>query len=457
MPLMKTQGTWPTKLQSNTHLKTLQRPSRTLTWSFETTDEEYREILCNKIRDVLHKALEETRKVALSHAFKGANSAVGNAASSKEKDGPLFLGDAVQSAFAGCRAAARHAVQHQALNTVINKSNAAYAIEAALHKYRNKCHPQPLADSVFDTFFTAMVAKAKEAASKAFQAYIELAGVEVGTNIAVTADIVARNAARGILAATFEAITEAKNAISSPSPRQSSVDPESQLSETEEEPKSHTNVEETPLHGLQGIKESEIPLIVTDLEGALDAIRSSDIYKSIDPSKNRSLAKRLNYPFTTSAVVLKNQLIDVPRLFSPRGRETTRLQNGGHRNFDSPWRRKHRAQLLVFSSIVGAFYGAIQLTKWKSKWFPTPMEHLWKISCGIGSLAVLPIIVSMILPFIPRRRYIVRRVYVVACTMSWLLFGAARIYFVVESFMFVRSLPSSTYLTVQWSNTIPHI
>jgi hypothetical protein len=35
--------------------------------------------------------------------------------------------------------------------------------------------------------------------------------------------------------------------------------------------------------------------------------------------------------------------------------------------------------------------------------------------------------------------------------------GAARFYPILKSFLSLRSLPSGAYMTVQWSNAIPHV
>ncbi|KAI5787395.1 hypothetical protein FPQ18DRAFT_345801 [Pyronema domesticum] len=112
--------------------------------------------------------------------------------------------------------------------------------------------------------------------------------------------------------------------------------------------------------------------------------------------------------------------------------------------------------LLSFSALAGIFYGSIHITKWNSMWFPTLTEHLlWNISCCVGSVAVLPIGLSMLIPFL-EGRLILRRLCILLCTISWVLFGAARVYFIGESFLSLRSLPSSAYRSVQWSNNLPH-
>jgi hypothetical protein len=406
------------------------------------TDEQYHDILVEKLRPVLHKALEETRKMALAKAFQGADAAVTNVVGSS-KDKRLFFADAVQSALAGCRAASRHAVQHQALNAVINGDNAADSVEVALHRFRNNRHPQPSND-IDDDCFESRVTEAKESVKKAFDDYIKIAGVELDKNIAVTADIVHRKAARGVLIATHNALMAAKNELSKLSPRQSLISLK---------PKGNTETEETPLFCFN---KDELALTLKDLEVALEKVESCKVWRSIDPYKHQSLSARLKYPFKTAAAVLKNQLVDVPQLFTPR-----KLKGDGHHKdniFDTHWVKQHRFVLLVFSGIGGAFYGAIHLTKWGSRWFPTPMEHfLWNIACCVGSLAVVPIGVSMILLFVPRESSIFRPFCIFLCWISWLLFGAARIYLIVESFMSMRSLPSSAYTTVQWSNAIPHI
>ncbi|KAI5820992.1 hypothetical protein BZA77DRAFT_273764 [Pyronema omphalodes] len=130
--------------------------------------------------------------------------------------------------------------------------------------------------------------------------------------------------------------------------------------------------------------------------------------------------------------------------------------NQNNQHFNKSWCQQHRIALLAISTIMGIFYGSIHITKWNSAWFPTHVEHLlWNISCCIGSVAVLPIGLSMLIPF-KQERPILRGVLITLCIVSWVLFGAARVYFIVESFMSMRSLPGSAYRSVQWSNALPH-
>jgi hypothetical protein len=279
----------------------------------------------------------------------------------------------------------------------------------------------------------------------------------------ITPDVVAWNTARGILFGVHKAILEAKDVISSRIPLRSDD------RTTEPDPRGTTGVfrddqiqseVQVAEDELAKFSRTDLTLMVSDLEAALNAIVSSKVWRITEPKTGHSHRQRIVYPFTTAVLALKNQLVDVPRLFTPGGRrivsKNDECNNNG--NFNASWRNQHRIAFIMFSGVVGAFYGAIHLTKWNSIWFPTQTEHrLWRISCCIGSVAVLPIGISMMLPLIPYRRSTLRMFCICLCTVLWITFGAARVYFMVESFLSIRSLPASAYATVQWANSIPHL
>ncbi|KAF8250000.1 hypothetical protein K440DRAFT_620449 [Wilcoxina mikolae CBS 423.85] len=123
--------------------------------------------------------------------------------------------------------------------------------------------------------------------------------------------------------------------------------------------------------------------------------------------------------------------------------------------FKSSWRKLHRTYLMIFSAVVGAFYGTIHSTKWNSVWFPTVAEHrLWHISCVLGSAAVVPITILLLNPFAPKHLRPLGKAVGVVC---WVFFVAARVYIIVESFLSLRSLPLDAFEAVRWANAIPHI
>lgn len=244
----------------------------------------------------------------------------------------------------------------------------------------------------------------------------------------ITPDVVAWNTARGILFGVHKAIAEAKDAISSRLVQQPDEfitrhDPRGTKSVSEDDQiKYEVQVAEDEL---AKFSRTDLTLMVSDLGTALNAIVSSKVWRIIEPKTGHSHRQRTAYPFTTAILTLKNQLVDVPRLFTRRGRgivsKNDACNNG---NFNAFWRNKHRIALIMFSGVVGAFYGAIHLTKWNSIWFSTQTEHLlWRISCCIGSVAVLPIGISTMLPFIPYRRSTFRILCICLCTVLWIMFG----------------------------------
>ncbi|KAF8535495.1 hypothetical protein BDD12DRAFT_855103 [Trichophaea hybrida] len=130
-------------------------------------------------------------------------------------------------------------------------------------------------------------------------------------------------------------------------------------------------------------------------------------------------------------------------------------ENQSAEPFKSSWRKRHRTYLMIFSAVVGAFYGTIHSTKWNSVWFPTVAEHrLWHISCVLGSAAVVPITILLLNPFAPKR---LRPLGTALGTVCWVVFVAARVYIIVESFLSLRSLPLDAFKAVRWANAIPHI
>jgi hypothetical protein len=124
--------------------------------------------------------------------------------------------------------------------------------------------------------------------------------------------------------------------------------------------------------------------------------------------------------------------------------------------FNKHWRKMHRTILLFFAAIVGAFYGALHLTKWNDGRIPTETEQLlWRMSCCVGSATVLPVALLAFVPFV--RSKPLRIICIIICALSWTAFLAARAYIIVESFISLRALPKDAFSTVQWTDAIPHI
>lgn len=205
--------------------------------------------------------------------------------------------------------------------------------------------------------------------------------------------------------------------------------------------------------------------------------------------------------------IISHQIVQVPGLFRPMpiGSNLDRRESSGSMDsnisaytdnvFSQNWRTWHWTMLLIFSSAAGAFYGSIHASTWNSTWFPTETEHqLWRISCCIGSCAVVPIALLFMIPFISNtkqeaptirsnyrgskimsNRFIgtpLRHIHnsmptgarewlkiacQVFCTVAWIVFIAARLFIVIESFISLRSLPSDAFQSVDWAMAIPHI
>jgi hypothetical protein len=102
---------------------------------FSTTEDQYRKILKQEIRPILHKAIAEARKESRPSSFEAAKSTL-DRVFRRETEGRLYLGDTVQPALAGCRVASRHSVNDKAFKSVESSRNAADAVEAALYRVK---------------------------------------------------------------------------------------------------------------------------------------------------------------------------------------------------------------------------------------------------------------------------------------------------------------------------------
>jgi hypothetical protein len=70
---------------------------------------------------------------------------------------------------------------------------------------------------------------------------------------------------------------------------------------------------------------------------------------------------------------------------------------------------------------------------------------------------VVPIALLLIIPFIPNKMSKVQVGVRVICILSWIIFIAARVFIVIESFISLRSLPPDAFQSVKWTDVIPHI
>ncbi|KAK3941434.1 hypothetical protein QBC46DRAFT_286216 [Diplogelasinospora grovesii] len=119
--------------------------------------------------------------------------------------------------------------------------------------------------------------------------------------------------------------------------------------------------------------------------------------------------------------------------------------------------------LLVLMLLLPAMYGGVHLSAWSFE-FPTPQEHLiWKVACLIIA-TTLPVLVCLgfffhqllVLRLVPFVNDIPKRIYPWLSLAALILYGAARIYIIVESFISLRSVPIGVYWTPAWLQMIPH-
>ena len=144
---------------------------------------------------------------------------------------------------------------------------------------------------------------------------------------------------------------------------------------------------------------------------------------------------------------IRNQFIRAPGIFG-EGEEL--------KLFDRRWCNTHRAVLLVFATCSGAFYGGMHAFKWDDH-FPSEIERiLWEVSTCVGAAGVVPLAILAVILWTKPSRW-VSLVCWALFVVSGLVFLAARIFLIVESFICVRDLPVRAYETVQWAETIPHI
>jgi hypothetical protein len=114
---------------------------------------------------------------------------------------------------------------------------------------------------------------------------------------------------------------------------------------------------------------------------------------------------------------------------------------------------------LPMLAILSIFYGGLHATSWNSH-FPTAIEHqLWRIaSCVVaGGGLVLWAMDSVFETWLWTVNLDVEWLWTLLCAMISLIFAAARVYLVIESFISVRSLPVGAFTSIAWVNFLPHV
>ncbi|KAI5776681.1 hypothetical protein EDC01DRAFT_782790 [Geopyxis carbonaria] len=132
--------------------------------------------------------------------------------------------------------------------------------------------------------------------------------------------------------------------------------------------------------------------------------------------------------------------------------------------FDPSWCFAHRIIVLTFAAVTGAFYGGMHAFKWHDP-FPSAAERmLWRVSTLIGAAGIIALVVALA---VAHRYDIVSRalrgvarpgdkVYWALFGVAGMVFLAARIFLVVESFVSMRALSKEAYKTVPWAEVLPH-
>ncbi len=118
---------------------------------------------------------------------------------------------------------------------------------------------------------------------------------------------------------------------------------------------------------------------------------------------------------------------------------------------------------IVLAVALPVVYGGVHLTAWGFE-FPTAAELLWwKVACFIiiGTVSGIVSTSAMIDPCFrdtnhwPERKTL-EGLYRIFCISALAVYGCARLYIVVESFLSLRSVPIGVYYTPSWLQIIPH-
>jgi hypothetical protein len=346
---------------------------------------------------------------------------------------------------------------------------------------------------IYDKFFQ-LLSQISDAARQAFEGHFEKVATDTDTNMDAIADIIVRSTASGILIAARETIRLVHDAA---------------------------DVYLKSMSAIPIVSDNSRDYFRERSREVLNAFDTSKLYQGIADVHRIQFFRstfwgRLKYSMMVAGTVVGDQFLHVPGLLEPLERKhfrhrlhlpkksdrylqkrSSHISTAPQRNFDfetanipsnSPdsehvsgetvtfqlsvddlefdqrlpfneyWRFYHRLGVIVFSAVVGALYGMLHMTKWHSNRFPSSKEHLlWKISCCVGSMLLLPVGLTAITPFATEPRTEQRAYFVVLCIIAWFVFGLARLYIIWESFASLRALPVSAFEVVRWSSLISHV
>ncbi|TGZ78469.1 hypothetical protein EX30DRAFT_343189 [Ascodesmis nigricans] len=183
--------------------------------------------------------------------------------------------------------------------------------------------------------------------------------------------------------------------------------------------------------------------------------------------------------YTFSQSLIRNQFIHIPGLFSHNpfferfeisepertDEESAKETQEGvvvapHEYiwtyFDTRWQFRHRVYLVLYAGTAGCLYGGLHAIKWNQE-FPTAIEQrMWQISCIMGLMGILPVIAFGATGFASLwfKSYRGQKMFQVFCIVSGVIMAVcflfARCFLMIESWLSLRSLPQSAYLTVKW-------
>ncbi|KAI1177873.1 hypothetical protein F4777DRAFT_167834 [Nemania sp. FL0916] len=130
--------------------------------------------------------------------------------------------------------------------------------------------------------------------------------------------------------------------------------------------------------------------------------------------------------------------------------------------------RTNRDAALVFLGVVvlAALYAGIHLAAWNYH-FPTKAEMvLWRgsgvvVATAIPAAIVLFIILALIcMPIderFPKLENVTATIIWLPILLTALLYFSARVFLVIEAFISVRQMPIGVFVTISWSDYIPHL